>query len=61
MYRAQRSVRRLHGRPMDALVRLFGRRGVSHWAFRHYLEIAPPGFALPVPRGDAAAGYRVAA
>jgi menaquinone-9 beta-reductase len=42
MYRAQQSVRRLHGRPMDALVRLFGRRAVAHWAFRHYLEIAPP-------------------
>jgi flavin-dependent dehydrogenase len=49
MYRAQQSVRRLHGRPMDALVRLFGRRPVAHWAFRHYLEIAPPEFALPAP------------
>jgi flavin-dependent dehydrogenase len=49
MYRAQQSVRRLHGPPMDALVRLFGRRGVSHWAFRHYLEIAPPSAALPAP------------
>jgi menaquinone-9 beta-reductase len=42
MYHAQQSVRRLHGRPMDALVRLFGRRPLSHWAFRHYLDIAPP-------------------
>jgi flavin-dependent dehydrogenase len=42
MYHAQQSVRRLHGRPMDALVRLFARRGVAHWAFRHYLTIAPP-------------------
>ncbi|MGH2949532.1 MAG: NAD(P)/FAD-dependent oxidoreductase [Solirubrobacteraceae bacterium] len=49
MYGAQQSVRRLHGRPMDALVRLFGRRAVSHWAFGHYLEIAPPEFAFPAP------------
>jgi digeranylgeranylglycerophospholipid reductase len=51
MYHAQQSVRRLHGAPMDALVRLFGRRGVSGWAFRHYLEIAPPSAALPAPPG----------
>jgi flavin-dependent dehydrogenase len=49
MYRAQQTVRHLHGAPMDALVRLFGRRGVSHWAFRHYLAIAPPSAAAPAP------------
>jgi menaquinone-9 beta-reductase len=49
MYRAQQSVRHLHGRPMDALVRLFGRRSVAHRAFRHYLDIAPPSAALPAP------------
>src|SRR3954447_23721020 len=49
MYAAQQSVRRLHGAPMDALVRLFGRRRVSHWAFRHYLEVAPPSAAWPAP------------
>jgi flavin-dependent dehydrogenase len=49
MYAAQQSVRRLHGAPMNALVGLFGRRRVSHWAFRHYLEIAPPSAALPAP------------
>jgi flavin-dependent dehydrogenase len=49
MYAAQQSVRRLHGRPMNALVGLFGRRRVSHWAFRHYLDIAPPVAALPAP------------
>jgi digeranylgeranylglycerophospholipid reductase len=49
IYAAQQSVRRLHGRPMDGLVGLFGRRRVSQWAFRHYLEIAPPGAALPAP------------
>jgi flavin-dependent dehydrogenase len=49
MYAAQQSVRRLHGRPMDGLVALFGRRRVSHWAFRHYLDVAPPTAALPAP------------
>jgi flavin-dependent dehydrogenase len=49
MYWAQQSVRRLHGRPMDALVGTFGRRRVSYWAFRHYLDIAPPVAALPAP------------
>jgi flavin-dependent dehydrogenase len=49
MYAAQQSVRRLHGRPMDGLVGLFGRRRVSHWAFRHYLAIAPPSAAHPAP------------
>ena len=49
MYAAQQSVRRLHGAPLNTLVRLFGRRAVSHWAFRHYLDIAPPSAALPAP------------
>jgi menaquinone-9 beta-reductase len=55
MYAAQQSVRRLHGRPMDDLVALFGRRRVSHWAFRHYLDIAPPSAALPAPAALASA------
>jgi menaquinone-9 beta-reductase len=55
MYAAQQSVRRLHGRPMNGLVALFGRRRVSHWAFRHYLEIAPPMAALPAPPRRSAA------
>ncbi len=61
MYYAQQSVRRLHGRPMDSLVRLFGRRRVSHWAFRHYLDIAPPSAALPAPGEERAAAARAAA
>jgi menaquinone-9 beta-reductase len=55
MYAAQQSVRRLHGRPMNGLVGLFGRRRVSHWAFRHYLDIAPPVAALPAPASSRAA------
>ena len=52
IYAAQQSVRRLHGAPMNALVRIFGRRAVSHWAFRHYLDIAPPSAALPAPPSE---------
>jgi flavin-dependent dehydrogenase len=61
MYAAQQSVRRLHGAPMNALVRLFGRRAVSRWAFRHYLDIAPPSAALPAPHGAVASPYSQAA
>jgi hypothetical protein len=60
MYAAQQSVRRLHGTPMNALVRLFGRRAVAHWAFRHYLDIAPPSAALPAPPLSGAAAARAA-
>jgi flavin-dependent dehydrogenase len=49
MFTVQQAVRHLHGRPMDALVRLFARPRVSHWTFRHYRDIAPPSFALPAP------------
>src|SRR4051794_26320471 len=49
MYGAQQSIRHLHGRPLDALARVFARPRVSHWTFRHYLEIAPPSFAVPAP------------
>jgi menaquinone-9 beta-reductase len=52
IYAAQQSVRRLHGAPMNALVRIFGRRAVSQWAFRHYLDIAPPSAALPAPPSE---------
>ena len=60
MYASQQSVRRLHGAPMNALVSLFGRRRVSHWAFRHYLDIAPPSAALPAP-ADARSSVAAAA
>jgi flavin-dependent dehydrogenase len=49
MYLAQQSIRHLHGNPLDALTRTFTRPRVSHWAFRHYLDIAPPSFAIPAP------------
>src|SRR4051794_9094194 len=49
MYRAQQSIRHLHGRPLDTLARGFARPRLSRWAFAHYLEIAPPSFAVPAP------------
>jgi flavin-dependent dehydrogenase len=62
LFRAQQSIRRLHGPILDALTTAFGRPRLSHWAFRRYLEIAPPEFALPAPPElGAAAGARAAA
>jgi flavin-dependent dehydrogenase len=49
MYAAQQSIRHLHGRPLDTLARVFARPRVAEWAFRHYLDIAPPSFAVPAP------------
>jgi menaquinone-9 beta-reductase len=60
MLAAQRAVRHLHGRPMDALARAFARPEPAQWAFRHYLEIAPPGFALPAPPAAAGTPARAA-
>ena len=59
MYAVQQSVRHLHGAPMNGLVGLFARRRLADWGFRHYLDIAPPEFALPAP--EAAAAQRLAA
>jgi menaquinone-9 beta-reductase len=49
MFAAQQAVRRLHGRPMDALVRLFARPALARWTFGHYLTIAPPEFVRDAP------------
>ena len=61
IYLAQQSIRHLHGRPLDALTRIFTRRKVSQWAFQHYLEIAPPQFAVPAPAAAVPAANVVAA
>jgi hypothetical protein len=42
-------------------VRAFGHRLVSGWAFRHYLDIAPPSAALPAPPEGRAAVSAAAA
>src|SRR5262245_36776397 len=49
MLLAQRAVPRLHPRVLGAVVRAFGRPRPSHWGFGHYLDIAPPSYALPAP------------
>jgi flavin-dependent dehydrogenase len=49
MLQVQHVVPRLRPRVLTGVVDAFGRTAVSHWAFRHYLEIAPPSFALPAP------------
>src|SRR3954451_7615730 len=43
-------VPRVPPRQLTLLLRLVERRGVSDWAFRRYLGIAPASFATPPPR-----------
>src|SRR4051794_15933723 len=61
MFVAQQSIRHLHGRPLDGVTRLFTRRRPAHWGFRHYLDIAPPSFAVPAPAAAAMPAARRAA
>jgi menaquinone-9 beta-reductase len=49
MLQVQHLVPRLRPRLLTGVTRAFGSSTVSHWAFRHYLAIAPPSFALPAP------------
>jgi hypothetical protein len=49
MYRSQQAIRYLHGRPLDNLARIFTRPRPGTFAFQHYLDIAPPSFAVPAP------------
>ena len=60
---AQQSIRHLHGRPLDSARRACSRaRAWRTGRFRHYLEIAPPSFAVPGAAGGArAAAQRLAA
>jgi menaquinone-9 beta-reductase len=54
LLRWQQAVPRLHPRILDLLNAATARRRVGHWAFGHYLRIAPLGFALPAPPPAAA-------
>jgi digeranylgeranylglycerophospholipid reductase len=54
MLRAQHAVPRLAPAALGAVTRGFAHAGVAHWAFRHYLRIAPPQYALPAPPPAAA-------
>src|SRR3954469_18579103 len=47
--RWQDNVWRLRPHPRDAMVNALRSRGLSEWAFGHYLRVAPPEFALPAP------------
>ena len=61
IYLAQQSIRHMHGRPLDTLTRIFTRPRVSNWTFRHYLDIAPPQFAVPSPPAAVRTAREVAA
>ena len=57
MLRAQRFVPRVPPRMLALATRAMASRAFTHWAFGHYLRIAPPEFAGPpadVPRTQAA-------
>jgi flavin-dependent dehydrogenase len=53
MLQVQHLVPKLRPRLLTGVTRAFGSATVSHWAFRHYLDIAPPSFALPAPPAPA--------
>src|SRR4051812_2867500 len=54
MLQVQHLVPRLSPRVLGAVTRGLARPAVAHRAFAHYLEIAPPAFALPAPGAAAA-------
>jgi flavin-dependent dehydrogenase len=55
MLEVQHLVPKLRPRLLDGMTRAFGRSSLAHWAFGHYLDIAPPSFALPAPPAAVAA------
>jgi flavin-dependent dehydrogenase len=61
LFRAQQSVRHLHGPVLDRVTRAFARPGLARWGFDHYLRVAPPEFALPSPPSAARSGLAAAA
>jgi flavin-dependent dehydrogenase len=61
MLQVQHLVPKLRPRLLAGVADAFGRAAVSHWAFRHYLEIAPPSYALPAPPAAARAAVSGAA
>lgn len=58
MRRVQRAIRRLHGAPLDLMVRAFERERISARAFGHYLALTPPPAEKPA---GATAGVAFAA
>jgi len=49
MLRVQTLIPMLGPRALGALARTFEHGAPAHWAFGHYLRVAPPEFALPAP------------
>jgi flavin-dependent dehydrogenase len=49
MLQTQHAIPRLRPRALRGMARTFAHRAPAHWAFRHYLRIAPPEYALPAP------------
>jgi menaquinone-9 beta-reductase len=49
MWLNQRAIRHLHGRPLDWVARFTSRPRLMRFLFRRYLNLAPPGYALPAP------------
>jgi flavin-dependent dehydrogenase len=58
MLRAQRAVPRVWPRALQAAVGTMEHRRLVRWAFGHYLAIAPPEFARPVPLAEDAGSPR---
>ena len=50
MLRAQRAVPRVPPRALALASRAMATRRFTHWAFDHYLEVAPPSFVTAAPR-----------
>jgi flavin-dependent dehydrogenase len=61
MLRAQRAVPRVPPRILALATRAMAARAFTHWAFDHYLRIAPPEFAGPVRAPDSAPQQALAA
>jgi flavin-dependent dehydrogenase len=49
MLQVQHAIPRLRPRALDGMTKALGHARPAHWAFGHYLRIAPPEFALPAP------------
>jgi flavin-dependent dehydrogenase len=61
MLRAQRAVPRVPPRMLALATRAMASRAFTHWAFGHYLKIAPPGFVTSDTRTSAPAEPALAA
>ena len=49
MLQTQHAIPRLRPRALRGMAQAMAHDAPAHWAFRHYLRIAPPAYALPGP------------